>query len=490
MLLLNKYFKNYAEFKEKFGKINDGTGRRNNKLFLEAMKHGLKSGNKESFLSYNYQISNDFLIGYCYVSLREKYHSYDTRHRFYILDKLYRSNKFTLDNLGGLCEDGDSNSIRYVNVESGKVYKMRAGKFIRALFVESGADLVVGEKLLNYYCEVFAQNWKAHSIEKFNVDSRLVVDDDFESIYDRDNYIPDTNYNSCMTNKGHHTMYEQLGNCKAARILNSDGLILSRCIVWTNVQEINGEKTWRLADRQYSSDGNLVYSQLLINALIKEGFIDGYKKIGAGCGDSNAYISVSGEDLSEKGFFIDCDLTYGDTVSYMDTFKWYYMDDGFACNKPGGCGVCISLDTTSGEIEDNRNYDEYNDEYTSDDLVDILSWTGVRYRQMVTASEFAGDNFLWSKRHDIYLTEAYYSDILDDYLRFDEWEEIEDDYKRCNWNYDEYNDEYTEEDVIVCKIWNGSEYIDQYVSENYALERFEEVDGVYYSDIFKEEVLG
>lgn len=166
------------------------------------------------------------------------------------------------------------------------------------------------------------------------------------------------------------------------------------------------------------------------------------------------------------------------------------MDDGFAYNKPVGCGVCISLETTSGEIEDNRNYDEYNEEYTHDDLVDILFWAGGRYRPMETASGFADDNFLWSERHDIYLTEAYYSDILGDYLRLDEWQEIEDDYKRCNWNYDEYNNEYTEDDVIVCKIWDGSEYIDQYVSENYALEMFEEVDGVYYSDVFKEEVLG
>ena len=149
----------------------------------------------------------------------------------------------------------------------------------------------------------------------------------------------------------------------------------------------------------------------------------------------------------------------------MDTFKWYYMDEGFAYNKSVGCRDYISLDTTSGEIEDNRNYDEYNDEYTFDDLVEILFWTGDRYRRMETASEYAGDNFLWSGRHEIYLTEAYYSDLLDDYLRFDEWEEIEADYKSLNWNYDEYNDEYVEEDVIVCKIWNGSEYIDQYVGE-------------------------
>ena len=75
-------------------------------------------------------------------------------------------------------------------------------------------------------------------------------------------------------------------------------------------------------------------------------------------------------------------------------------------------------------------------------------------------------------------------------MRFDEWKEIEADYKYHNWNYDEYNDEYVEEDVIVCKIWNGSEYIEKYVSENYASEMFEEVDGVYYSEVFKEEVAG
>ena len=75
-------------------------------------------------------------------------------------------------------------------------------------------------------------------------------------------------------------------------------------------------------------------------------------------------------------------------------------------------------------------------------------------------------------------------------MRFDEGEEIEAKYKRRYWNYDEYNEEYVEEDVVVCKIWNGTEYVEKYVSENYASEMFEEVDGVYYSEVFKEEVLG
>jgi hypothetical protein len=109
---------------------------------------------------------------------------------------------------------------------------------------------------------------------------------------------------------------------------------------------------------------------------------------------------------------------------------------------------------------------------------------------METAREYARDNFLWSERHEIYLTEAYYSDILDDYLLFDEWEEIEAEYKQRYWNYDEYNEKYVEEDVIACQIWNGSEYVEKYVSENYASEMFEEVDGVYYNEVFKEEVLG
>ena len=71
---------------------------------------------------------------------------------------------------------------------------------------------------------------------------------------------------------------------------------------------------------------------------------------------------------------------------------------------------------------------------------------------------------------------------MEDYLRLDECDEIEAQWKEDNWEYDEYNNEYCEE-TISCKIWNGEDYIDQYVEYHYAKNNFTEYNGDYYDEI-------
>ena len=100
--------------------------------------------------------------------------------------------------------------------------------------------------------------------------------------------------------------------------------IIARCIIFNEVKDQDG-KIWRLAERQYSSEGNEILKRALIDTLIKGKYIDGYKRIGASCNEPNAFVNVDGNSLSGKRFTIDCDLGWDETLSYQDSFKWYNM---------------------------------------------------------------------------------------------------------------------------------------------------------------------
>lgn len=480
-----KYIENFAEFQEKFGKLNDGTERRKNKIFLEAMKSAYRSKNMHIFSAVVSSVNNDELISYVEAQIKISSLSKNVS-KFSLLGKSYFSNNYFLDGTNGICEDLDVTAIRYKN-SAGRVYKMKAGKFIRQILLENGVNEIVGETLTNFYCEIFTQKWQADALVKTSVQYSLKYDRDFEFIYNSDNYGGERDFGSCMTNNGYHVMYEDLYGCYAASIINGENKILARCIVWENVHEIESKKVWRLADRQYSDNVNTIHCQMLINALISDNKIDGYKKIGAGCGDARQFIGVNGEDLSERHLWIDFNLQDGDTISYMDTFKWYFHDIGKADNSNHFDGEYSDLATTYGtlEIEDNRNYDEYNEEYTDDELVPVRVWTGSFYREQSVSAEYASDNFSWSEYSNSYFDEAYLSEFFEDWLPLDEYESIEQDYKESNWNYDEYHEEYTDDDIVECNILYGEEYRTKLVSEKYADENFEFVDGVYYDKILE-----
>lgn len=82
-----------------------------------------------------------------------------------------------------------------------------------------------------------------------------------------------------------------------------------------------GRKKWRLAERQYATDESNTLKRALIDALIKGGHIDGYKRVGAGCGDARAFVDLEENSLSDRKFRIECDLDWDDTLSYQDSFN-------------------------------------------------------------------------------------------------------------------------------------------------------------------------
>ena len=118
-------------------------------------------------------------------------------------------------------EDGDYKAIRYINHENdGRVFKMKAGKFFRALILETKFGQTLPEQVLIYLCEDFATEWQGYCIGKLPK-NKLHVNEDFERIYSSEHLLE--NFGSCMVNRGLHGFYEYAVKAKAAYLENEEG---------------------------------------------------------------------------------------------------------------------------------------------------------------------------------------------------------------------------------------------------------------------------
>lgn len=270
---------------------------------------------------------------------------------------------------GGLCFDGDVRSIRYINHESDHIYKMKAGKFMRSLIDNNQFGRLLPEQVRVWICEDFCEKWQSWAQSKVTGYTLHVEDTEeaFNRIYDCENYLSD--FGSCMSHDGgdHSQFYVNAVKAKAAWLENEDGVIVARCVIFTDVTDENGKK-WRLAERQYSANGDNVLKNILIDKLIAMGEIDGYKRIGAGCGDANAFVTNAGDSLADKRFSISCELYDEDYLAYQDSFKWYCEEDNTAYNYPED-GANVDLADTSMFYHGHRNdvWSDYNNEYIPSD---------------------------------------------------------------------------------------------------------------------------
>ena len=498
-------FRNFEEFKELFGMQYHSSGQksRKNKILLSFIKN--RQLLHEATTTGDYR----FLHISSMAELKQKMMAEIRRsgrqddylpHVMYLNDESYHNSSFSTDDYNGVCEDGDSKSIRYVNKESGRVFKMKAGKLFRKLILETSFGQTLPEQVVTYLCEEFAQDWQTYSIGCMP-QYKLFVNQDFERIYDS-GYL-EGNFDSCMVNKGYHSFYEDAVDASAAYLENECGMIVARCIIFNKVEDENG-KIWRLAERQYSSGYNSLLKRALVDALIRGGHIDGHKTVGAGCGDSRSFVDVEGNSLSHHRFSIDCNLDWGDTLSYQDSFKCYDMDDRVATNWERGQ---YRLDVTDGELEDDdREYDDYHDCYCRD--VTAVYYNG---REMWCDSDRL-DDFVWvddvdeyhhyedvsscQKCAEYYLPDdGHYSEITDEYYCCDScMEKAEEEYKEANWTYSEYDDEYFEDEDDVVEYYKWLPKLRRYESctisrdsLSYKTENgdFYEIDGVVYDAINK-----
>lgn len=516
MLYLNNIFSNAEEFKQKFGT----PAKRQNKLTLATLmlplwrnevkdyiKEGLCEMIKVWTPSQVYRRVISHLNGFPYELDNDKVYQQLCLNG----NSFYHSEMHT-DEYNGLCIDGDTHSIRYVkdvetqNGTEEKVYKMKAAKMLRQIAIDTERDKQLTEAVLNYVCEEFQREWEAYAErQQARDDYELVVDDDFEAIYSECNYA-DGNFHSCMTDEEQHSFYEESVKAQAASLRNKRGEIIARCIVFTDVTDEDGEK-YRLGERQYSADSNVLYMRMLVDKLIEEKIIDGYKKISAGCGDATAFVSNDGEDWSDKHFKIDCSLDYGDTLSYQDSFKYYNIGRGIAYNHSCDAGRNYDeLDTTDPRFGESA-YDDYHDyscretttvyrngqEYQcdSDNLDDfyyVEDKDGYYHEEDVCCID--GTYFLTEDYYQcdrcgdwVHEDDAYWSDITEEYYCCEDcMSRAEDKYKEENWNYSELTDEYYEymseleeaEQEYKEENWYHSEILDEYFEDEDEMNEAEE----------------
>ena len=471
-------FNNYEGFKERFGIVPHGNGvkSRKNKILLAWYKQpALLRKARETG---DYSDLNIPSMVSLWNALSEKvgdasYKLYRTDRRniayFGLLGMTLVSKSCELDELQGVCEDGDIHLIRYVDKENGRVSKMKAGRFFNKCLEDIGIEWPEPVRL--WMCEEFSRRWETYAsssqVSKTGA-LELHVDDDFASIYSSDEC--DGNFGSCMVDDDQWSFYRDAVNAQAAYLRNKDGYIVARCIVFNEVHDDDTGEVVRLAERQYATDGDEVLKRLLVDALIKGKYIDGYKKVGVSCHDNRAYVSNSGEDWSGRHFSIVCNLENDDILSYQDSFVFYDPNKNMAYNYHNS-----SNDEAFECLNDTNTYfcigwDSWNERYTNESLYEVWSQGAMYETDYYTREDdfieiggtyYHRDECSRCPRCDEWYHDGdgVYSDLLDRYFCCQSCcDEAEDDYRRENMTYSEYDDEYFEDadDVTEWKRWRAS----------------------------------
>ena len=445
-----KNFKNAKEFNELFGIVEHGNGAksRRNKILLEVLK------NKEFHkwwkqYGHLYRCYDVDLMTVNSMNGLKKLALAIMRYGFgdvimlngYAMHTL----KYKLDAYQGLCEDGNGRSVRYVNTErDNRVSKMKAGKFITNVLAESFPTNIFPEQLVRWIGEEFARDWQSYATGKINSNRyTLHVDDDFASIYNCGDIPCYGDFRSCMAGEKQYEFYSDSISAEAAYLTDSenDGNIVARCIIYTDVH--CDDKSYRLAERQYATDGSDLLKQILVDKLIAAGEIDGYKKVGVDCHANDAFISNSGEDWSDKDFWIYNTIAGGDTLSYQDSFVYLDMNNQKAYNNcRHDYSYKLSITDSVFECgnwsewydqyipESNSIYDEYYEDYCYYSNTVYVYYHGRRYEANAERAEEDSELKL-SGRENCYIHEddCHYCEDIGDFVL--EEETVYSDYDTC-----------------------------------------------------------
>ncbi len=128
-MLYIKSFSNYDEFKEIFGiRKFDGRKARNNKILLSLLKdkelfhESVKRGDLELFEQKNLVDLRNIINERLNISGAK---SSKLPYRITLRGYTYYSDKYSLDDMNGICEDGTPNAVRYFNHENNRAWKMK-----------------------------------------------------------------------------------------------------------------------------------------------------------------------------------------------------------------------------------------------------------------------------------------------------------------------------------------------------------------------------
>lgn len=468
-------FHNFEGFKERFGIQLHGNGEksRRNKVLLAFIKQPwlLREARKTGDYSLLNIPNMTELKNEMWKRILQSSEGAGKPYTVHIMDRTLYSDRYSTDASKGLCEDGDARCIRYINhdTEDNRVYKMKAGKFLKALILETEFGQRLPEQVILYLCEDFTQEWEVFTRRQLP-ENTLHVDDDFRKIYSGKDC--EGNFCSCMTSRGLHTFYRDAVDAKAAYLTNAEGKVIARCVIYSECIDEDG-KVWRLAERQYSTDCNDVLKRALVDALIQGGHIDGYKQVGYDCHNSRGFVDLEGHSLEYKKFHIKCDLGEDDTLSYQDSFKWYDIKNRIAYNyDDDDTRYDYCLDTTEGSIYGDSDepdvYDSYHDRYVYE--VNTVYVNG----HEETCDEDDMDDFEWieSIQKYIHYKEVSHCDECDSYYMTkdaikseitgesycceDCMHAAELEYAKNNWTFSDYDQKYYEDagSVTTFLSWN------------------------------------
>ena len=246
-------------------------------------------------------------------------------------------------------------------------------------------------------------------------------------------------------------------------------MIVARCVIFNDVRDEEG-KSWRLAERQYSSDMDEVLKQTLVDRLIKEGLIDGYKRVGVDCHDNRNFVANNGESLRAKRFSIECRLCEGDTLSYQDSFVYYDYNNDIAYNYDY-VYYTDKLDETVRYFErshDDEKWSDYSEEWIADDdaeyddyhedwMHEDCSTCAIYNGHHIHIHEDRTNDFVWSEEEDCYIYEdeaVWVESLNDNILKSNALKDIHGMWQRADdCVHSAYHDEYIlKEDAIYSEL--------------------------------------
>lgn len=377
----------------------------------------------------------------------------------FLMGYRFYSPVYKTDEMEGICEDGTLNAVRYVNIEANRVFRMKVGKFLSSVIDAHEVGRHFPVQMKTFLCEEFSRDWVAYTMSKIG-NLELRTDLTFADIYGNGRYTCH-DMGSCMNGRQQSDFYDEFVNATpAALVKEKDGEILARCVIFNEVTDVDNGKVYRLAERQYSKGGDETLKKALIELLISSGRIDGYKSVGAGCGDANAFVLNDGTSISDRCLSISCSISWGDILSYQDSFKWLDMNKRKAYNYSRSCDAY--LDSTDMYLGEEMEYDDYHGEYTRNELVEVYyngDWIYCDsqrlddFVRMDNGDYYHMDDVCHCDECDEYFRagQGYYSELLDkEFCSIDCLEDAERNYKEDNWEYSEFDDEYFEngDDVV------------------------------------------
>lgn len=239
-------FDGYQGFQERFGIHEHGNGEksRKNKILLAYIKN--KNLLHQAVVKQDYSLINISSMSELKQSamnmlIQSSLCSEGCRpYRLKLMDYTFYSSKYATDDYHGICEDGDTRAIRYINHENNaKVFKMKAGKLLRALMLETTFGQTLPEQVLVYLQEEFVAEWQTYAMQSLP-ETKLFVNDNFSRIYDGEEL--EGNFHSCMVDEGYQSFYSNAVSAKAAYLENDEGKIIARCVIYTDVHEDGSER--------------------------------------------------------------------------------------------------------------------------------------------------------------------------------------------------------------------------------------------------------